>query len=156
MPYVRKASSTARTSSLVLAADGLTTASIPINSDWIGEISLRVSMVEGHGGIRFNLRLPAAAVAWVLCPFQWSRGDSNAAPILSLHEAGIGVNIGASAQDYFSYDNGGGACSGIIYGQIGLRNGANAGAATLEWANVRAGTGAVTLEANSFLIARQP
>lgn len=154
-----KTSATSRANTIVLAADPDLNSggNVAINSSFLVHVALRVSAPEGNGGLRWNLRIPTnSSFGRVWVPWQYSDSQRCLAPIVSIPEAGISLNIGATPQDYFTFDTGGGAFEGVIYGCVAIRTGGTAAAVTLEWAQARSSATATTVNIGSGLSAGAP
>lgn len=154
-----KTSATSRTNTVSLAADPDlgSGGNVATNSSFLVQVAMRVSAADGNGGLRFNLRLPTnSAFGRVWRTWQVSNVDGNLANVLSLHESGIAMNIGASPQDYFTFDLGGAAFDVVIHGTVALRTGGTAGPVNLEWCQNRLSSVATTMGIGSGLSAGAP
>lgn len=153
MPYIRLGTDSTVANSTALAQLGAT-ASAAINTDWLAELSLYVTLPAGHGGLKFNLRMPAGSFGALFEPFR-AAADGMLMPAVGIPWAGIAVNVGTTPQDALMWDPPG-AWSGVIHGQWGVRLGATAGSGIIEVARVRTGSAAPVIKTGSMLTLRAP
>lgn len=155
MPYIRQASDASVANATALAQLGATTNGTA-SSEWFAELSLMVSLPVGHGGLRFNLRLPTASFAEISEGFSAQSADRTG-PIIGIPWLGIPANFGAvgAATNYLLWDPPG-AWTGVIRGQWSVKLGANAGPGAIDVARHRTGGNAPVIKAGSILSLRTP
>ncbi len=155
MPYIRVASNINVADSLALSQLGAT-ANGTANSEWFAELSLAVSLPVGHGGLKFNLRLPTGSFAELSEGFT-AQHSEHIASVMGIPWAGVNVNLGAvgAAIDYLMWDPPG-AWVGIIRGQWSVKLGGSAGPGAIDVARVRTGGPATVIKTGSILSLRSP
>ncbi len=154
MPYLRVSADTNVNNVIALYQLGIT-ANGAAASEWFAELALMVALPDGHGGIKFNLRLPSDAFGEVSGGFV-AQSAEGLSPGLSVPWAGIGVNKGAigAAINYLMFDPPG-AWSGVIEGRWSVKLGA-IGAGSFDVARVRSGGAAPVIKTGSILSLRAP
>lgn len=154
MPYLRVSADTNVNNVVALYQLGLT-ANGAAASEWLAELALIVSLPADHGGIVFNLRLPADAFGEVSGGFRATADDSRS-PAQSVPWAGIGVNKGAigAAISYLMFDPPG-PWTGVIEGRWTVKLGA-IGAGAFDVARVRTGAATPVIKTGSILSLRAP
>jgi hypothetical protein len=151
-----KTSATSRSATTTLAADPDLQAAVGSAGSFLVRLSLRVLLPAGHGGIRWNLRLPTGSVGVIGHPWLWFPLDGYRQPPEGMGEQGIGINVGASAAAYFHLDPPAGT-SGVLFSEIGIRLPAGGGTVALEWCQHRSVAGvATTMDIGSYFTAGAP